>query len=55
LLLAAALVRIVAAFMGSVDLLEFAGLAWTAAFILFVLLYGPLLAMRKPGWDETRR
>jgi uncharacterized protein involved in response to NO len=37
LLLAAALVRIV------------------AAFILFVLLYGPLLAMRKPGWDETRR
>jgi uncharacterized protein involved in response to NO len=55
LLLAAALVRIVAAFMGSVDLLEFAGLCWTAAFILFVLLYGPLLAMRSPGWNEARR
>jgi len=55
LLLAAVLVRIVAAFMGSVDLLEFAGLCWTAAFILFVLLYGPLLAMRSPGWSETRR
>ena len=53
LLLAAALVRIVAAFIGSVDLLEFAGLCWAAAFILFVLLYGPLLAMRKPGWSET--
>ncbi|MFY9687237.1 MAG: NnrS family protein [Pseudolabrys sp.] len=55
LLLAAALVRIVAAFMGSVDLLEFAGLCWTAAFILFVLLYGPLLATRSPGWAETHR
>ena len=55
LLLAAALVRIVAAFMASVELLEFAGLCWTAAFILFVLLYGPLLAMRSPGWNEARR
>ncbi len=55
LLLAAVLVRIVAAFLGSVDLLEFAGLCWAAAFILFVLLYGPLLAMRDPGWNEARR
>ena len=55
LLLAAALVRIVAAFIASVDLLEFAGLCWTAAFILFVLLYGPLLALRSPGWNEARR
>ena len=55
LLLAAALVRIVAAFMASVELLEFTGLCWTAAFILFVLLYGPLLAMRSPGWNEARR
>jgi uncharacterized protein involved in response to NO len=55
LLLAAALIRIVAAFMASVDLLEFAGLCWAAAFILFVLLYGPLLAMRDPGWKEARR
>ena len=55
LLLAAVFVRIVAAFMGSVGLIEFAGLCWAAAFILFVLLYGPLLAMRSPGWSETRR
>ena len=41
--------------MGSVDLLEFAGFAWAAAFILFVLLYGPLLAMRNPGWAEARQ
>ena len=54
LLVAAALVRIAAAFMGSVDLLEFAGFAWTAAFVLFVLLYGPLLTMRKPAWAESR-
>jgi uncharacterized protein involved in response to NO len=54
LLLGAALVRIVAAFMISVDLLELAGLFWIAAFILFVVLYGPLLVMRKPGRAETR-
>ncbi|HEY7230483.1 MAG TPA: NnrS family protein [Pseudolabrys sp.] len=54
LLLTAALVRIVAAFIGSVDLIEFSGFAWTAAFILFVLLYGPLLAMRDPGWAKRR-
>jgi uncharacterized protein involved in response to NO len=54
LLIAAALVRIVAAFMASVGLLEFAGLAWTAAFVLFVMLYGPLLALRSPGWSEPR-
>jgi uncharacterized protein involved in response to NO len=54
LLIAAALVRIVAAFVASVDFLEFAGLAWTAAFFLFVLLYGPLLVMRKRGWAKTR-
>jgi uncharacterized protein involved in response to NO len=53
-LLGAALVRIVAAFMGSIHLLELAGLCWTAAFVLFVLLYGPLLAMRSPGWSEAR-
>ena len=54
LLFAAALIRIAAAFLGSVGLLEFAGLAWTAAFILFVMLYGPLLVMRRPGWSEAR-
>jgi uncharacterized protein involved in response to NO len=52
--LAAALARIVAAFVGSIKLLEFAGLAWIVGFTLFVLLYGPLLVARKPVWAETR-
>jgi uncharacterized protein involved in response to NO len=52
--LVAALARIVAAFVGSIELLEFAGLAWIVGFTLFVLLYGPLLVARKPVWAETR-
>jgi uncharacterized protein involved in response to NO len=52
--LAAALARIVAAFVGSIELIEFAGLAWVVGFTLFVLLYGPLLVARKPVWAETR-
>jgi uncharacterized protein involved in response to NO len=52
--LAAALARIVAAFVGSIELLEFAGLAWIVGFTLFVLVYGPLLVAHKPAWAETR-
>jgi uncharacterized protein involved in response to NO len=52
--LVAAVARIVAAFSGSIALLELAGVAWIAGFILFVLAYGPLLAARKPAWAETR-
>jgi uncharacterized protein involved in response to NO len=52
--LAATLARIVAAFVGSIELLEFAGLAWIVGFTLFVLLYGPLLVARKLVWAETR-
>jgi uncharacterized protein involved in response to NO len=52
--LTAAVIRIVAAFVSSIDLLELAGLAWIASFILFVLTYGPLLVARKPVWAETR-
>jgi uncharacterized protein involved in response to NO len=47
----AAVTRIVAAFGGSVTLMEFAGLAWIAAFGGFLLLYGPLLAAQKPSWE----
>ncbi len=54
LVLVAALMRIVAAFMGSTVLLEVAGTAWIAGFACFVLLYGPLLALRKPAWAEAR-
>jgi uncharacterized protein involved in response to NO len=52
--LVAAVVRIAAAFVGSIELLEFAGVAWIVGFAGFVLLYGPLLVMRKPAWAEAR-
>jgi uncharacterized protein involved in response to NO len=43
----AAVLRIVAACIGSDMLLDYAGAAWIAGFAGFVLLYGPMLAMRK--------
>jgi uncharacterized protein involved in response to NO len=46
----AAALRIVAACIGSPVLLNCAGAAWIAGFAGFVVLYGPLLAMRKPAW-----
>lgn len=54
LVLISALLRIVAAFTGSIILIEVAGFLWVAAFICFVLLYGPLLARKKPAWAEAR-
>jgi uncharacterized protein involved in response to NO len=54
LVLVSALLRIAAAFAGSIVLLEYAGAAWIAGFTLFVLFYGPLLAARKPAWAETQ-
>ncbi len=50
----AALARIIAAFNGSFELLELAGIAWIAGFTLFLLVYGPLLVTRKPAWAEER-
>jgi uncharacterized protein involved in response to NO len=50
--LGAAVTRIVAAFSGSITLVEFAGLAWIAAFGGFVLVYGPLLVAQKPSWQR---
>ncbi|HKS87412.1 MAG TPA: NnrS family protein, partial [Pseudolabrys sp.] len=50
----AALARIAAAFAGSVALLELAGIAWISGFVLFALIYGPLLAAQKPAWAEAR-
>jgi len=47
-----AVTRIIAAFAGSAALLELAGLSWIAGFALFVAVYGPLLALRKPAWAE---
>ncbi|HVZ53382.1 MAG TPA: NnrS family protein, partial [Pseudolabrys sp.] len=51
---AAALMRIAAAFTGSLALIDLAGGLWIAGFALFVVLYGPLLARRKPAWAEAR-
>jgi uncharacterized protein involved in response to NO len=52
--LAAALLRIVAALSGSMVLLEYAGMAWIAGFVCFLLLYGPLLATHQPAWAKER-
>ena len=45
--------RIVASFVGSMALLEFAGVAWIAGFVCFLLVYAPLLIMRKPAWKDA--
>jgi uncharacterized protein involved in response to NO len=47
-----ALLRIVAACIGSSVLLNAAGAAWIAGFVGFAALYGPLLALRKPAWNN---
>lgn len=53
LVLLAALLRIAAAFNGSIVLLECGGALWVAGFAGFVFIYGPLLATRKPAWDKA--
>jgi uncharacterized protein involved in response to NO len=50
--LIAALLRIAAAFVPSMMLLEAAGVAWLFGFTLFVVCYGRLLALRKPAWAQ---
>ncbi|MFZ0104787.1 MAG: NnrS family protein, partial [Pseudolabrys sp.] len=50
--LTAAIMRVVAAFIGSMMLVEFAGVAWIVAFGGFVFVYGPLLAGKKPLWEK---
>ena len=52
--LLAALLRIAAAFSGSIILLECGGALWIAGFAGFAFTYGPLLARRKPAWGEAR-
>lgn len=54
LVLAGAAVRIVAAFTGSLALLEAAGVLWVAGFAVFVITFGPLLVTHKPAWAEAR-
>jgi uncharacterized protein involved in response to NO len=50
LAVAAALLRVFAAFAPSVVLLHVAALAWVGAFGGFVVIYGPLLLCRPPQW-----
>ena len=52
LIFLSALLRIAAAFTGSMTLIELAGLAWVAGFLGFVLAYGALLTLRKPVWAK---
>lgn len=55
LVLAGAIVRIVAAFVASIELLDVAALCWIAAFAGFAVSYGRLLIGRKPFWAGTGR
>jgi uncharacterized protein involved in response to NO len=48
--LCAALLRIIAGLVGSMLLMECAGVAWVAAFGGFVLFYGPMLCQQPPVW-----
>lgn len=50
LVLCSALLRICAGFVGSMLVMEGAGLAWVLAFGGFVVIYGPLLALQNPIW-----
>ena len=49
---AAAILRIVAAFEPSVILLHASALCWVCAFGGFVIVYGPLLVARPPAWSR---
>jgi len=51
LAIAAAILRIVAAFEPSLILLHLAAAAWVCAFGGFVVIYGPLLIGRQPAWS----
>jgi uncharacterized protein involved in response to NO len=52
--LLAALLRIAGALTGGALLIDLAAGAWVAAFGGFVIAYGPLLAMRRPSWEQGR-
>jgi len=49
-----ALLRVCAAVHGSLVLLEAGGALWIAGFAAYVLVYAPLLVMRKPAWAQAR-
>ena len=49
----AALVRIAAAFTGSIGLLHVSALLWVLAFGGFAASYGPALLRRRPAWQRA--
>jgi uncharacterized protein involved in response to NO len=49
-----AVLRVCAAFHGSIIILEAAGTLWMVGFAGFALAYAPLLIRRKPAWEEAR-
>jgi uncharacterized protein involved in response to NO len=53
LIFISAILRIIAALAGSLDLIEGAGACWLLGFVLFLLAYGRLLVLRKPAWAKA--
>jgi uncharacterized protein involved in response to NO len=53
--IAAALLRIVAAFDGDIIILHLSAFAWIAAFAGFAIIYGPALVGQPPAWQNARR
>jgi uncharacterized protein involved in response to NO len=49
-----ALLRVCAAVLGSLPLIEAGGTLWIAGFAGYVVVYGPLLVRRKPAWAQAR-
>jgi len=49
-----AVLRVCAALIGDVPVLEAAGVLWIAGFALFAASYGPLLVRQRPAWAEAR-
>ena len=54
LIFTSAILRIIAAFTGSLNLIEGAGACWLLGFALFLLAYGRLLILRKPAGANAR-
>jgi len=54
LVFVSAVLRIVAALIGSQPLLDGSGLLWIAGFGLFVVAYGPMLLRKKPQETPAR-
>jgi uncharacterized protein involved in response to NO len=54
LIFVSAILRVAAAFTGSLNMIEVAAVCWLSGFALFVLAYGRLLILRKPAWAEAR-